>query len=78
MAAADLNKLQQLLQNAEDNEMVLAQVRKNMEKLTSLISETNALLDPSYTPERKERKPRAAGTGTGGRRGRPRKEATAE
>lgn len=78
MAAADLNKLQQLLQGAEDNEMVLAQVRKNMEKLTALISETNALLDPSYTPERKERKPRASADGTGGRRGRPRKEVTAE
>jgi hypothetical protein len=79
MATADLNKLQQLLQGAEDNEMVLTQVRKNMEKLTALISETNALLDPSYTPERKERKPRAANaSGTGGRRGRPRKEASAE
>jgi hypothetical protein len=78
MATADLNKLQQLLQGAEDNEMVLNQVRKNMEKLTTLINETNALLDPSYSPERKERKPRAANAGTGGRRGRPRKEASAE
>lgn len=79
MAVADLNKIQQLLQGAEDNEMVLTQVRKNMEKLTALISETNALLDPSYTPARKERKPRAASAaGTGSRRGRPRKDAAAE
>jgi|GEM_PF-3759274 len=78
MATADLNKLQQLLKSAEDNELVLNQVRKSMDKVRALLDELNAVLDPAYTPERKERKPRTAKTGTtGGRRGRPKKDQSA-
>ena len=78
MATADLNKLQQLLKSAEDNELVLNQVRKSMDKVRTALDELNALLAPDYTPERKERKPRAASTsGTGARRGRPRKDQSA-
>jgi hypothetical protein len=78
MATADLNKLQQLLKSAEDNELVLNQVRKSMDKVRTALDELSNLLDPAYTPERKERKPRSAGTGgTGARRGRPRKDQSA-
>ena len=73
MATADLNKLQQLLSGAEDNKLVLNQVRKSMEKVRAALDELNALLAPDYKPEHKERKPRSAG-GTGARRGRPRKD----
>ncbi|SHJ25953.1 hypothetical protein SAMN02745146_2651 [Hymenobacter daecheongensis DSM 21074] len=76
MAANDLSKLQDLLKNAEDNELVLNQVRKSMDKVRTMLDEMSAILDPAYKPERKERKPRAAST-TGGRRGRPKKDQSA-
>lgn len=78
MAAPDLNKLQQILQNAEANEVVISQVRKSVEKINALLEEVNSLLDPSYVPAKKERKPREA-SASGKRPGRPRKtEAVAE
>ncbi|MBG8553522.1 MULTISPECIES: hypothetical protein [Hymenobacter] len=73
MATADLNKLQQILANAEENEAVIGQIRKNMTKVADLIAEINTMLEPGYKPAAKERKPRAASTGTGKRPGRPRK-----
>jgi hypothetical protein len=76
MAAPDLNKLQQILANAEENEFVIGQIRKNMSKVAELIAEVNTMLEPGFKPERKERKPRAASTGTGKRPGRPRKSET--
>ncbi|WP_345112612.1 hypothetical protein [Hymenobacter algoricola] len=73
-----MNKLQQLLKSAEDNQLVLGQVRKSMEKVRTALDELSSLLDPAYKPERKERKPRAAGTSaTGARRGRPKKDQSA-
>ena len=76
MATPDLSKLQQILANAEENETVITQVRKNMVKVTDLISEISAMLEPGYKPEKKERKPRAT-NGTGKRPGRPRKNPSA-
>ncbi|WP_345070192.1 hypothetical protein [Hymenobacter fastidiosus] len=74
-----MNKFQQLLKSAESNELVLSQVRKSMDKVRTLLDEMNAILDPAYSPERKERKPRAASTGTtGARRGRPKKDQSAD
>ena len=73
MATPDLSKLQQILASAEDNEAVLNQIRKNMSKVTDLLSEISSMLEPGYTVEKKERKPRAANS-TGKRPGRPKKE----
>lgn len=74
MATPDLSKLQQILASAEDNEAVLNQIRKNMTKVTELITEISTMLEPGYTVEKKERKPRAVSS-TGKRPGRPKKEA---
>ena len=75
MAAPDLSKLQQILANAEENEYVISQIRKNMSKVAELIAEVNTMLEPGFKPERKERKPRAV-SATGKRPGRPRKSET--
>lgn len=77
MATADLNKLQQILANAEENDAVLTQIRKHVVKVNELMTELNAMLEPGYRMEKKERKPRAT-NGTGKRPGRPKKNATAE
>ncbi len=77
MATADLNKLQQILANAEDNDAVLSQIRKQVSKISSMVEDLNAMLDPEYKIEKKVRKPRAA-NGTGKGPGRPRKNAVAE
>ncbi|MBX0290127.1 hypothetical protein K3G63_06735 [Hymenobacter sp. HSC-4F20] len=70
MATPDLNKLQQILQNAETNDAVLTQIRKHVEKVTQALDELNAMLEPGYRPEKKVRAPRAEGAK---RPGRPRK-----
>ena len=77
MATADLNKLQQILANAEDNDAVLNQIRKQVSKITSLMEDLNTMLEPGYKIEKKERKPRAANA-SGKRPGRPKKVASAE
>jgi len=73
MATPDLSKLQQILASAEENETVLNQIRKNMGKVTDLLNEISTMLEPGYTVEKKERKPRAVSS-TGKRPGRPKKE----
>lgn len=77
MATPDLNKLQQILANAEENEAVIGQLRKSITKMNDLLVEINSMLEPGYKPAKKERKPRAA-NGTGKRPGRPKKNPTAE
>ena len=77
MATNDLNKLQEILNSAEDNHALLTRIRKQASKINSMMEELNAMLDPSYKIEKKERKPRAANS-TGKGPGRPRKNATAE
>ncbi|SNR31256.1 MULTISPECIES: hypothetical protein [Hymenobacter] len=77
MAAPDLNKLQQILASAEDNEAVITQIRKSFAKVNELLSEINTMLEPGYRIEKKERKPRATSS-TGKRPGRPKKNASAE
>ena len=77
MATADLNKLQQILASAEENEAVISQIRKNMQKVNELLAEVNIMLEPGYKPEKKERKPRAT-NGTGKRPGRPKKNVSVE
>ncbi|UOQ77080.1 hypothetical protein MUN84_21945 [Hymenobacter sp. 5516J-16] len=77
MATADLNKLQQILANAEENDAVLVQIRKHVVKVNELMAELNAMLEPGFRVEKKERKPRAANS-TGKRPGRPKKNASAE
>lgn len=77
MATADLNKLQQILANAEDNDAVLTQIRKHVAKVNELMAELNTMLDPEYKVEKKERKPRAV-SATGKRPGRPKKNVSAE
>ncbi|GAB3224090.1 hypothetical protein GCM10027346_03840 [Hymenobacter seoulensis] len=77
MATADLNKLQQILANAEENDAVLTQIRKQVVKVTEMITELNAMLEPGYRIEKKERKPRAV-SATGKRPGRPKKNVSAE
>ncbi|SET43436.1 hypothetical protein [Hymenobacter actinosclerus] len=77
MATNDLNKLQEILNSAEDNHALLTRIRKQASKINSMMEELNAMLDPSYKIEKKERKPRAA-NGTGKGPGRPRKNAAAE
>ncbi|GGG61890.1 hypothetical protein [Hymenobacter glacieicola] len=77
MATADLNKLQQILANAEENDAVLTQIRKHVVKVNELMTELNAMLEPGFRVEKKERKPRAANS-TGKRPGRPKKNASAE
>jgi flagellar capping protein FliD len=77
MATADLNKLQQILANAEDNDAILTQIRKHVAKVNELMAELNSMLDPEYKVEKKERKPRAV-SATGKRPGRPKKNVSAE
>ncbi|MBX0289858.1 hypothetical protein K3G63_05375 [Hymenobacter sp. HSC-4F20] len=77
MATADLNKLQQILANAEENDAVLTQIRKHVVKVNELMTELNAMLEPGFRVEKKERKPRAANS-TGKRPGRPKKNPSAE
>lgn len=77
MATADLNKLQQILANAEDNDALLSQIRKQVGKVNELLTELNEMLDPEYKIVKKERKPRAV-SATGKRPGRPKKNASAE
>ncbi|MBT2558396.1 hypothetical protein J7E24_11420 [Hymenobacter sp. ISL-91] len=77
MATNDLNKLQEILNSAEDNHALLTRIRKQASKINNLMEEMNAMLDPDYKIEKKERKPRAA-SGTGKGPGRPRKNAAAE
>ncbi|QNE38977.1 hypothetical protein F1C16_05120 [Hymenobacter sp. NBH84] len=73
--AIDLQQIQQLVDNAAKNENVLNSVRKNVNKVTVLMDEINAVLDPSYVPEPKAKKTPAEGAK---RPGRPKKVATAE
>ncbi|MCA8830046.1 hypothetical protein [Hymenobacter pini] len=77
MATADLNKLQQILANAEENDAVLSQIRKQIAKVNELMTELNEMIEPGYKVVKKERKPRAANA-SGKRPGRPRKNASAE
>ncbi|RSK43984.1 hypothetical protein [Hymenobacter rigui] len=77
MATADLNKLQQILANAEDNDAVLNQIRKQVAKVNELMTELNTMLAPDYKVAKKERKPRTV-SATGKRPGRPKKNASAE
>ncbi|UOR05851.1 hypothetical protein MUN82_01835 [Hymenobacter aerilatus] len=69
----DITKLQELIDSASKNETVLNAARKNVAKIAGLMEELNEILDPSYKPEPKERKPRAEGTK---KVGRPKKQAT--
>lgn len=73
MANLDLSKLQELLQNAEANQTLLQQVRKNLTQVEVLLGEISQMLEPGYTPPKKERQPKNAGTGKGP--GRPKKNA---
>ena len=73
MANLDLSKLQELLQNAEANETLLQKVRKNLTQVEVLLGEISEMLEPGYTPAKKERKPKGAGTSKGP--GRPKKNA---
>lgn len=73
MANLDLSKLQELLQNAQANESLLQQVRKNMNQVEVLLGEIIQMLEPGYTPSKKERQPKSMGTGKGP--GRPKKNA---
>lgn len=77
MATLDLSKLQEILANAEVNEAIIAQVRKNFTQVTHLVDEISAMLEPGYTVAKKERKPRDPNA-TGKRPGRPKKNQTAE
>lgn len=77
MATPDLNKLQQILANAEENEAVISQIRKSFGKVNDLMAEISTMLEPGYRIEKKERKPRAV-SATGKRPGRPKKNASAE
>ena len=78
MATPDLSKLQEILASAETNEAILTQVRKNFTQVEVLVGDIQAMLQPGYQPQKKERKasaPRAEGAK---RPGRPRKDATAK
>lgn len=74
----DLTKLQSILANAQANEEILAKVRKNMTQITHLLDEIGAMLEPSYQPAKKERKAGNSNVGGGSKRGRPKKNTTAE
>ncbi|MBC6989628.1 MULTISPECIES: hypothetical protein [Hymenobacter] len=78
MADVNLNKLQEIITNAENNAQTISLIRKNIEKVNSLMAEVNAMLEPGFKPEQKERKPRAQGSTGTGRRGRPKKSESAQ
>lgn len=73
MATPDLNKLQQILQNAEANEARLQAIKKAYGKVESAMNEFSALLADDYQPAKKERKPRDPNAK---KPGRPRKNST--
>ncbi|WBO86397.1 hypothetical protein [Hymenobacter yonginensis] len=58
MATPDLNKLQQILQNAEANDQRLNAIKKAYSKVEAAMNEFSALLSDDYQPIKKERKPR--------------------
>ena len=66
----DLNKLQDMIQNATTNEQVISDMRKAFTKLQSAFDELSAVFQADYQPAKKERKPRAEGAK---RPGRPKK-----
>ena len=57
--ALDINELQKMLQNASKNEVLIGEIRKAADRATKALGELSALLDESYVPVKKERKPRA-------------------
>ncbi|WP_045688162.1 hypothetical protein [Hymenobacter sp. AT01-02] len=73
MASTDFDKLQVIINNAEINDAILQQVRKNMTQVTFLLYEVSTLLESGYKPDKKERKPRVERPEGGKRPGRPRK-----
>ncbi|WP_139921435.1 hypothetical protein [Hymenobacter sp. DG01] len=78
MATPDLNKLQQILQNAEANEARLQAIKKAYGKVESAMHEFSTLLADDYQPAKKERKPRAPRAEGAKKPGRPRKVIAAE
>lgn len=78
MASPDLSKLQEILAAAETNEAILAQVRKNFTQVEVLVGDIQAMLQPGYQPQKKERKASTPRTEGAKRSGRPRKDAMAE
>jgi len=74
----DIARLQEIVDSASANEQLIAQVRKNVAKVNSLMEEINEMLQPGYTPTPKERKPRASGARKPGRPRKTEADATAE
>lgn len=76
MASLDISKLQEIINSASDNDARIKEARKAVSKVQAAFDELAQVLAEDYQPVKKERKPRAEGTGTGtGRRGRPKKNA---
>ncbi len=73
--ATDLSKLQEIINNAEQNEAVIAQVQRTVGKVNALLAELTQLLNgelPVTARKKPGRQPKAAGeTGAPDEAGQP-------